>query len=148
MLCQPGEGPVYVSLGQENTIKVSAGATGSTLCAVEIMVPPGSGTPPHIHTLEDETFYVLEGTMRFNVAGQQIDAGVGTTLFAPRNGVHNFENVTDQNARMLCICTPGANMETFFAELGAVPLGQQPDEVVALCAKHGIQLPQISATQA
>jgi hypothetical protein len=28
---------------------------------MEAYVPPGGGPPPHIHRMEDETFYIVEG---------------------------------------------------------------------------------------
>jgi quercetin dioxygenase-like cupin family protein len=42
------------------TFLVTGEESGGAYFAMEAIVPPGGGPPPHIHTLEDETFYVLE----------------------------------------------------------------------------------------
>ncbi|CAF4620246.1 unnamed protein product, partial [Rotaria magnacalcarata] len=34
---------------------------------------------------EDETFYVINGTLQFYVAGDQFCAPAGTTVYIPRN---------------------------------------------------------------
>jgi mannose-6-phosphate isomerase-like protein (cupin superfamily) len=47
------------------------------------IIPPNGGPPPHIHTREDETFYVLEGNPSFWVQDHWIDAGPGDFVNIP-----------------------------------------------------------------
>jgi uncharacterized cupin superfamily protein len=42
------------------------------------------GPPLHVHSSEDELFYVLEGELAFQVDAQRILAKGGTTIFALR----------------------------------------------------------------
>ena len=46
---------------------------------MEAIVPPGHGPPPHIHSREDEAFYVLEGNSssmpRIAVSPQLLEHG-------------------------------------------------------------------------
>jgi len=37
----------------------------------EAIVPPGGGPPPHVHSREEEGFYVLEGEITFTVNGER-----------------------------------------------------------------------------
>ena len=39
----------------------------------EAVVPPGGGPPPHVHSREEEGFYVLEGEITFQVAEERRD---------------------------------------------------------------------------
>ncbi|MDQ3933387.1 MAG: cupin domain-containing protein, partial [Actinomycetota bacterium] len=44
---------------------VGSGAAPPPSSGPTIEVPPGAGPPPHVHTREHETFYVLEGEVEF-----------------------------------------------------------------------------------
>jgi quercetin dioxygenase-like cupin family protein len=52
---------------------------------------PGSEPPLHVHHASDETFYILEGAMRFLIGDQLHDAGPGDVVFAPRGIPHAFK---------------------------------------------------------
>ncbi len=57
----PDGGRTVWFLGETYTVKVPGEATGGAFALFEGLVPPGLGTPPHIHHPNDETFYVLGG---------------------------------------------------------------------------------------
>lgn len=38
----------------------------------EAIVPPGGGPPPHVHSREEEGFYILEGEITFTIHGERI----------------------------------------------------------------------------
>ena len=42
--------------------------TGNALALLELTLPKGSEPPPHIHSNEDEAFYVLNGEISVTVA--------------------------------------------------------------------------------
>src|ERR1041385_7504877 len=56
-----GSGPATWVVGDLYTVKASGRETGGAFCLIEVMVPPQSGPPPHIHQREDEAFYIIEG---------------------------------------------------------------------------------------
>ena len=70
--------------------------------------------PPHYHKFEDETFYILEGEMEFQVGDKKFTAGPGEVVFAPRNVPHHF-NIVSKTAKALLLISP-AGIETFFKE--------------------------------
>ena len=67
----------------------------------EAIVPPGSGPPPHIHSREEESFFVLEGEITIQVGDERFVAKAGTFANMPVGSLHSFKNETDKNARMI-----------------------------------------------
>jgi quercetin dioxygenase-like cupin family protein len=44
--------------------------TNGAFSVAEVDAGPELGPPPHIHRHADESFYILEGTFDFSLAGQ------------------------------------------------------------------------------
>jgi mannose-6-phosphate isomerase-like protein (cupin superfamily) len=64
----------------------------------------GSGPAAlHVHHADDEAWHVLEGTLHFRFADQEIDVSAGGTVFVPAGVAHTYR-ATD--ARYLIIMTP------------------------------------------
>jgi quercetin dioxygenase-like cupin family protein len=97
------------------TFLVTGEESGGAYFAMEAIVPPGGGPPPHIHTLEDETFYVLDGECTFRLGDELVTAGPGDFVNVPRGLVHNFHNASDALLRMIITFTP-SGIEKFFEE--------------------------------
>src|SRR5262245_46214217 len=106
--------PFFSLLGDRVRCLLDGAATGGQFAILELHTPPGAGSPPHMHTREDETFHGLEGQVEFWIDGKTIVAGPGTTVFAPRNVPHCFRNPGDKPFRALMIATP-AGFEQFAA---------------------------------
>jgi quercetin dioxygenase-like cupin family protein len=114
----------------------------------EVYVPPGGGPPPHIHSREEESFYVLEGEITFQVGDQRIVAKAGTFANMPVGSLHSFTNATDKLARMIISVAP-AGLEKMFLEVGQpVAFGQQApppskaeiDKLLAVAPRYGIEI--------
>jgi quercetin dioxygenase-like cupin family protein len=105
-------------VGDTYTILVSGKDTAGRYSAIDMLVPPGGGPPPHRHDFE-EMFTVIEGTVEFTFRGEKFVAQPGTTLNVPANAPHSFRNATSDPARLLCVCSP-AGQEEFFMEIGTV----------------------------
>src|SRR6187200_705517 len=88
----------------------------------EAIVPPGGGPPPHVHSREEEGFFILDGEITFTVNGEKIVAKAGTFANMPVGTPHSFKNESDQPARMLISVAP-AGLEKMFFEVGA-PLAE------------------------
>jgi mannose-6-phosphate isomerase-like protein (cupin superfamily) len=76
-----------------------------------------TGRPRHTHTREDESFYVLTGTLAVECGDDRFEAGPGSFVFLPRNLPHVFRSVGGP-ATALLIVTPGG-LDDYFAELSA-----------------------------
>ena len=93
---------------------ISPDQSAGTLAILEFVLPAGAEPPPHIHTLEDETFYVLEGSLEVRVGKTLSVLKAGDAIFAPRNMAHSFKIVTEK-ARFLNLITPGTLWAYFMA---------------------------------
>lgn len=108
-----GDRQRYGAAGGRYTIAATSAETRNTLFALEVTEPPGGGPPLHLHTREEEFFFVLDGEITFWVDGRVTKAGPGGTAFVPRNVPHCFKNCTGSVARVLVLFTPG-DIEGFF----------------------------------
>jgi mannose-6-phosphate isomerase-like protein (cupin superfamily) len=68
--------------------------------------PPHPIAPFHVHYSDDEAWYVLEGTLAFQLGNQEVEASVGSAVFAPRGVPHTYWNPHPTPARYLLIMTP------------------------------------------
>lgn len=112
-----GQGEAYWVMGAKYTFKANGADNGGAYMMFEGEVPPAPGPPPHLHTREDEMFYVLEGELTVMLDGQVSKAPAGTTIILPRNIKHTFWNESSSLARALVVASP-APIENFFKEIG------------------------------
>jgi uncharacterized cupin superfamily protein len=118
-------GEESVFLGMSNRVLSHQGGPDDIGLA-EITVAPGSGAPRHTNTREAVSWYVLDGTMTFELDGELIDVAAGGAVFFPRGGTHTFFNRSDRPARALLVCAPGG-FEGFLLELGGRVPEQTPE---------------------
>ena len=122
--------------------------TGGLLSVLEITEPPNMAAPLHVHHREDESFWILEGDVAFEVGDTAIQASAGDFVFAPRGIPHRY-TVGDAGCRMLYIMTPGG-FERLVREM-SVPARERtlppaPDEepdwehVAAVAEANGCEL--------
>jgi mannose-6-phosphate isomerase-like protein (cupin superfamily) len=135
----PGAGQALGPL----TVKLRSEQTGGAFALLESVLPPRTQGPGlHMHTREDETFYILEGALRIRIGEQTVTVTAGSTAYLPKGIPHTFCNPFEEPARMLGVITPGG-FERFFEDqvelLRSLPEGTRPDframEAVAL--KYG-----------
>jgi mannose-6-phosphate isomerase-like protein (cupin superfamily) len=131
-------------LGQDVTLKLIGRNTEERLCAALLDVKPGPGVLAHMHRREDETFYVVGGTVEFQIDGVRHVTPKGTTVYVPRGTFHGFHAVGGEAAQVLSIHTP-SGFEHFFTEIGGMTVrGIEPQEPAALAKilhKHGMEVP-------
>src|SRR4051794_14859493 len=141
-IMEPHDGKQIHVIGDEIVVKISSRETDGAFTVFEGKVPPRHGPPLHAHRDADETWRVLSGEFVFEVDGQEIFAGPGATVFAPRGSRHTFQNIGATHGRLLTIVVPGG-LDLFFEELeAAVPRGSSidPPKLVPLFEKYGQEL--------
>lgn len=111
-----GTGAVYWGPGNQMTFIVTGKETGGAFFLAKVAVLPGGGPPPHIHHREDESFFVLEGTLTIQAGGDTITASAGDYAYLPRGIAHSFKNTGAVTAKALVLTTP-AGLENYFAEV-------------------------------
>jgi len=121
----------------EIVVKAAADTTGGAFTLFEENEP--ADTPLHVHEHEDELFYVLEGEHVFQVGDQEVHAGPGGLVFAPRGVPHAQRRVAPRTGRILVLTSP-AGFEGFFRVLAeadrAGALG--PDTYARASKQYGI----------
>ncbi len=111
-----------------NPIKVClrGNETKGRLAVMENLIGPDwDGPPLHIHPSFDETFYVLEGELTFQLGDERLTRGAEEFCFASGDVPHTYANHSGREARLLLLCTP-AGWEAYFDRLIARSAGVEP----------------------
>ena len=103
-------------VGDTYTVLLTGKDTAGRYCLIDMHVPPGGGPPPHRHDFE-ESFTILEGEIEATFRGEHSTVHAGEVINIPANAPHQFQNKSEQAARLLCVCSP-AGQEEFFMEVG------------------------------
>jgi quercetin dioxygenase-like cupin family protein len=134
-------------MGESCTHFLATGMTTSgQFCLVEETSKRGESVPLHRHADDVESFYVLDGTVRFYVDDQPgIDAHSGSFVHVPAGTVHGFRIASDI-ARYLILTTPRHG--EFYRAI-SVPAGADGlpasydvdwDKIIATAQEFGIEL--------
>ncbi|MGA3131224.1 MAG: cupin domain-containing protein [Terracidiphilus sp.] len=127
-------------VGKETFVKLAEETGATPITILEDVSPPHHGPPLHKHSFE-EFFYILSGRFIFEVDGKTFEAQTGDFAHAPSDVAHAFQNITDQEARMLVVIRPGG-IENYFVEL-ANRMMIDPSDMAALNAiavRYGITI--------
>src|ERR1700676_3488265 len=118
----PTEGRTIAVVGDIYRFLAIGDDTNGKYAMWEAIVPPGGGPPPHVHSREEEGFYILEGEITVQVGEERIVATAGMFANMPVGTPHSFKNESSQPARMLISVAP-AGLEKMFFEFG-VPVAE------------------------
>ena len=139
-----GSGETFLGPGDIYRFLVTGAESGGAYFAMEAIVPPGGGPPPHIHSNEDETFYVVEGRCSIRLGDEWVTASAGDFANVPRDTVHCFHNDGDEAMRMILTFTP-AGIERFFLETlkrALDPAQAPPEPPEAVAARYAEAAPR------
>jgi quercetin dioxygenase-like cupin family protein len=149
VLRDAGVGRTVAVVGDVYRFLVTGEDTNGNYALWEALVPPGGGPPLHVHSREEEGFYVLEGEITFRVNGERVVAAAGTFATMPVGTPHAFKNESGQPAKMLISVAP-AGLEQMFFQFG-VPLAEgattalpptkeEIEKLLAVAPKYGIEI--------
>jgi len=99
----------------------------------------GVHPPRHIHSREDEIFYILEGSYELHVGDERRTLAAGASAVLPRGIPHGFRNVASIPGRLLCVITPGGLEEHFLAVAKSSP-PPAPSQLAELARPFGLTL--------
>ncbi len=128
-------GPGEALPGGRPDVRASRRSTGGSLTLLEATID--GGPPRHMHTREDESFYVLTGALEVECGEDVFRAEPGSFVFLPRNVPHGLRSI-DGPATTLVIATPGGLDEYFAAIHAALNANADPAELSAIRAAYGI----------
>ncbi len=121
-------------------VKISGQDTDGRLALFEqTSLSQGRGTPLHIHPLQDEIFYVLQGEYYFQVGEEKFRLAAGDSIFLPRKVPHAWTQVSEKG-KMTVIFQPAGKLETFFTTLAALDHEPSKEEIVKIFADNEMQV--------
>ena len=142
------DGPAYWFLNSLNIVMATSESTGSAFSLVHHTAPPGHATPYHLHHIEDEAFFVLDGEFTFVCDGKKTVLGPGGYIYLPRNIPHGIRCTGSAPSTQLILAVPGTGFVGMMIEM-AEPAGQRVlpvptkpdmDKLTMLCAKYRIDI--------
>ena len=146
---RPTEGRTIAVVGDVYRFLATGEDTNGKYALWEAIVPLDGGPPPHVHSREEEGFYVLEGEITFQVGDQRLVATAGTFANMPVGTAHSFKNEGTQPAKMLISVAP-AGLEKMFFEFGVpVPQGattappptkEEIEKLMEIAPRYGIEI--------
>jgi quercetin dioxygenase-like cupin family protein len=137
-LIAAGEGDaVSLPNGFRAVHKVGELSTGSTQVFVaEGSIPPGMSTGRHLHEIDEEIVYVLEGELTVVLGEQTVTAGPGDTVFVAAGTWMELSNQSSSAARAVLVI-PRAEAERCFRVLHGVRVDEMSEseqrEALASC---------------
>jgi quercetin dioxygenase-like cupin family protein len=102
-----------------------------------------SSIPEHIHLHDDESIYMLEGSLVAQIEDERFDLGPGDFLYMPRGQRHQL--IIESPIVMLNIQTPGGIMDALMDELlEYVEAGNDltMEKYAEIQQKHGLIAPE------
>ena len=149
LIRKPNEGCTIAVVGDVYRFLAIGDDTNGKYAMWEAIVPPGGGPPPHVHSREEEAFYILEGEITFTIDDEKVVALAGMFANMPVGTPHSFKNESDQPAKMLISVAP-AGLEKLFMEVGVPltdgattalpPTKEEIEKLLAVAPKYGIEI--------
>jgi quercetin dioxygenase-like cupin family protein len=149
MLRKTTEGRTIAVVGDVYRFLATGEDTNGKYALLEAIVPPGGGPPLHVHSREEEGFYILEGQISFKIGDERIVATAGVFANMPVGTPHSFTNESDEPAKILISIAP-AGLEQMFFESG-IPMPQgattappttkaEIEKLLEIAPRYGIEI--------
>lgn len=121
-------------------LKVSGSDTDGALAIFEqTSLSQGKGTPLHLHSAQDEFFYVIEGSYYFQVGTDKFNLVKGDSIFLPRKVPHAWTQVSE-TGKMTVVLQPAGQLEHFFVTVAALDHEPTSKEMQKIFTDHDMQV--------
>lgn len=128
-----------ISGNNPNDIKISSKDTNGMLSIFEYTGNDKGGPPLHVHTKQDEIFFIVEGEYLFQVGNDKYTLKAGDTIFLPRSVPHAFAQLTDKG-KMFFIFQPSGKMEDFFRVIGKLSSPPTAEQGARIFSEHDMRV--------
>ena len=145
----PADGRTIAVVGDVYRFLATGEDTNGKYAMWEAIVPPGGGPPPHVHSREEEGFYILEGEITFQIGEERVVATAGMFANMPVGTPHSFKNESTLPAKMLISVAP-AGLEQMFFEVGvpvargdttaSPPTKAEIEKLLEVAPRYGIEI--------
>jgi putative monooxygenase len=96
------QGQLKTPYPRVSKILISEFTVGATKISMGTNVTePGSRIPMHKHTDSEEAMFVIEGTGKLVVEGEEYDLSPGTAIYAPLGAEHTIINTGDTQLKIV-----------------------------------------------
>lgn len=112
-------------------------------CMFDWVVPPRFATGLHVHRVQEETFYVLDGTCEWQIGDRAVTAPRGAYVSIPPGVPHDIRNPGDQTARLLMTVSPPGHVR-YFQELAGLTAHGRPEPEALAALRRRFDTDQIS----
>jgi mannose-6-phosphate isomerase-like protein (cupin superfamily) len=143
------EGRTVAVVGDVYRFLATGEDTNGKYALCEAIVTPGGGPPPHVHSREEEGFYVLEGEITFQIGDKRVVATAGMFANMPVGTLHSFKNESRKPAKLLISVAP-SGLEKMFFEIGmpvaegattALPPTQEEiEKLLTVAPRYGVEI--------
>ncbi len=99
------------------------------------VIPADTFVPPHIHPLQDEWIYMLEGELEIEFGEEKHVAGPGDMVRMPMGVAHGIFNRSGETASCTFGVAPSGKLFDLFGQLHNVT---DPAELVRISAEHDV----------
>ena len=99
--------PVALFASRAMDVLIPTEQTGGAFSLLRLSHPPGYWTQLLLHRKQDETLFVVSGSVRAETEAGSIDLLPGQALTLARGRPHRIGNLGDAAARLLSLRTPG-----------------------------------------
>ena len=134
-----GEGNKLNVLGMPLRFLCDATDTRDAWSLMEEEIGLGQGPAAHKHDW-DEAYFVIDGSLDFEIDGERHRLGARDFAYLPRNTVHAFKGASQSPAHVLIFAAP-AHSSAFFKDVNR-EVRKLPDDLAKLPeigSRHGIQ---------
>lgn len=143
------EGRTIAVVGDVYRFLATGDDTNGKYAMWEAIVPPGGGPPPHVHSREEEGFYILEGEIAVQIGDKRVLATAGMFANMPVGTPHSSKNESSRPAKLLISIAP-AGLEKMFFEVG-IPVAQgatsappttkaEIEKMMEIAPRYGIEI--------
>ena len=121
-------------------VKISGSDTDGGFAMFEqTSLSPGKGTPLHVHHLQDEVFYVVEGNYFFQVGEDKFHLAAGDSIFMPMKVPHAWTQVSEKG-KMIVLFEPAGKMENFFTTVAALATEPTKEEMAKIFTENEMDI--------
>ncbi len=149
VVVRPDDIPYFSAVSQFNAkfkVILRGNQTSNLLTIVDDLIYNSAASRNQIHIREDITFYVLNGSLQFDLNGYQLCAPTGTIVYVPRNVSQSQRTLGSKPVHVLILLTPSGlehyhdQIETYLTEQ---PTNQTVADAIALA--NGVTvLPEVT----
>jgi mannose-6-phosphate isomerase-like protein (cupin superfamily) len=123
-------------------VKVSGSDTSGAVAVLEIRTAVDSGPSLHLHHIENEWFYALDGEYDIQVGTEIFHLTRGGSVYGPKLVPHTWHDVGETPGRMLVVAQPAGHLEAFAKDLESMGPAEMraPGAEKALFARHNMEI--------